>query len=176
VYLYPCWAAGNVGSSEAGVKNGCELWIWALGSEQWSSSRAASAFNPRTVCPGLFLLSYWYNSVSFFFKLGNYFVYISNAIPKVPYQLPYPLPHTPTPTSWPWHSPVQRQMKFVRPMGLSFYWWPTRPSSDTYAARITSSGGYWVVHIVVPPIGLQIPLAPWVLSLAAPLGALWSIH
>jgi hypothetical protein len=30
-----------------------------------------------------------------------------------------------------------------------------------------SSGGagYWLVHIVVPPIGLQTPLAPWVLSL-----------
>jgi hypothetical protein len=27
-------------------------------------------------------------------------------------------------------------------------------------------GGYWLVHIVVPPIGLQISLAPWVLSLA----------
>jgi tellurite resistance protein TehA-like permease len=26
--------------------------------------------------------------------------------------------------------------------------------------------GYWLVHNVVPPIGLQIPLAPWVLSLA----------
>jgi hypothetical protein len=32
--------------------------------------------------------------------------------------------------------------------------------------------GYWLVHIVVPPIGLQIPSAPWVLSLAPPLGAL----
>jgi hypothetical protein len=32
--------------------------------------------------------------------------------------------------------------------------------------------GYWLVHIVFPPIGLQIPLAPWVLSLAPPLGAL----
>jgi hypothetical protein len=39
-----------------------------------------------------------------------------------------------------------------------------------------SSGGYWVVHIVVPPIGLQTPLAPWVLSLAPPLGALCSIY
>jgi hypothetical protein len=36
--------------------------------------------------------------------------------------------------------------------------------------------GYWLVRNVVPPIGLQIPLAPWVLSLAPPLGALWSIH
>jgi hypothetical protein len=33
----------------------------------------------------------------------------------------------------------------------------------------TRAPGYWVVHIVVPPIGLQIPLAPWVLSLAPPL-------
>jgi hypothetical protein len=30
--------------------------------------------------------------------------------------------------------------------------------------------GYWLVHNVVPPIGLQIPLATWVLSLAPPLG------
>jgi hypothetical protein len=43
---------------------------------------------------------------------------------------------------------------------------------STYEARNTSSGGYWLVHIVVPPIGLQTPLAPWVLSLAPPLGAL----
>jgi hypothetical protein len=68
-------------------------------------------------------------------------------------------------------------------MGLSFQWWPTRPSSDTYAARNMSSGVcvcvcvcYWLVHIVVPPIGLQTPLAPWVLSLAPPLGALWTIQ
>jgi hypothetical protein len=32
--------------------------------------------------------------------------------------------------------------------------------------------GYWLVHNVAPPIELQIPLAPWVLSLAPPLGAL----
>jgi hypothetical protein len=32
--------------------------------------------------------------------------------------------------------------------------------------------GYWLVHNVVPPIGLQIPLAPWLLSLTPPLGAL----
>ena len=103
-----------------------------------------------------------------FLKLGIYFIYISNAIPKVP--------HPPTPTSWPCRSPVLRHIKFARPMGLSFHWWPTRPSSDTCAARDTSSGEYWLVHIVVPPIGLQIPLAPWVLSLAPPLGALWSIQ
>jgi hypothetical protein len=72
----------------------------------------------------------------FFFKLGIYFIYISNAIPKVPHTLPHP----PTPTSWPWHSPILRHIKFARPMGLSFHWWPTRPSFDTYAARVKSSG------------------------------------
>jgi hypothetical protein len=30
----------------------------------------------------------------------------------------------------------------------------------------TRAPGYWLVHNVVPPIGLQFPLAPWVLSLA----------
>ena len=30
--------------------------------------------------------------------------------------------------------------------------------------------GYWLVHIVVPSMGLQTLSAPWVLSLATPLG------
>jgi hypothetical protein len=111
-----------------------------------------------------------------FLLLGIYFIYISNAIPKVPHTLPHPVPHPPTPTSWPWRSLVLRHIKFARPMGLSFHWWPTRPTSDTYAARDTSSGGYWVVNIVVPPIGLQIPPASWVLPPAPPFGALWSIQ
>ena len=46
-------------------------------------------------------------------------------------QLPYP----PTPTSWPWHSPVLRHINFARPMCLFFHWWPTRLTSDSYAAR-----------------------------------------
>jgi hypothetical protein len=32
-----------------------------------------------------------------------------------------------------------------------------------------------IIHIVVPPIGLQTPLVPWVLSLAPSLRALYSI-
>jgi hypothetical protein len=60
---------------------------------------------------------------------------------------------------------------FARPRGLSFQWWPNRQFSATYAARDTKDlQGYWLVHIVVPPIGLQFPLVPWVLSLAPPLG------
>ena len=58
--------------------------------------------------------------------------------PKCPPTLPS-LPF-PTPTCWPWSSPVLRHIKFARPRGFSQKW-PTRPSSATYAARDTSSGG-----------------------------------
>jgi hypothetical protein len=51
-----------------------------------------------------------------------------------------PLPYPPTPPFWPWCSPVLRHIKFASPMGLSFQWWPTRPSFGTYAARDKSSG------------------------------------
>jgi hypothetical protein len=72
------------------------------------------------------------------FLLGIFLICISNAFPKspIPPQLPYP----PTPTSWHYRSPVLGHIKFAWPMGLSFHWWPTRPSSDTYAARVKSSG------------------------------------
>ena len=36
--------------------------------------------------------------------------------------------------------------------------------------------GYWLVHIVVPPMRLQTPSAPWVLSLAPSLGTLCSVQ
>jgi hypothetical protein len=49
-----------------------------------------------------------------------------------------PLPYPPIPTFWPWRSPVLGHIKFACPMGLSFQWWPTRPSFDTYAARCLS--------------------------------------
>jgi hypothetical protein len=39
-----------------------------------------------------------------------------------------------------------------------------------------SSGGYWLVNIIVTPMGLQTPSVPWVLSLAPPLGTLFSIQ
>jgi hypothetical protein len=48
-----------------------------------------------------------------FTLLGIHFIYISNAIPKVPPTLPHPFPPTPTPTSWPWCSPVLRHIKLL---------------------------------------------------------------
>jgi hypothetical protein len=75
------------------------------------------------------------------FLLDIFFIYISNAIPKVLYTLPDPIP-------LPTHShflalafPCTGAYKFARPRGLSSQWWPTRPPSDTYAARDMSSGG-----------------------------------
>jgi hypothetical protein len=74
-----------------------------------------------------------------FFLLGIFLIYIFNAIPKVPHTHP-PIPYPPTPPFWPWRSPVLGHIKFASPMGLSLQWWPTRPSFDTYAARVKSSG------------------------------------
>jgi hypothetical protein len=76
----------------------------------------------------------------FHFLLGISLIYICNAIPKVPHSHPPPLPYPPTPLLWPWRSPVLGHIKFACPMGLSFQWWPTRPSFDAYAARVKSSG------------------------------------
>ena len=118
-------------------------------------------------------LCFW---IFFHFLLGTSFIYISNALLKVPYTLPPALlPNPPTPTSWPWHSPVLGHIVFTRPRAS--------PPIDgqlghplLHMQLETQLWGYWLVHIVVPPIGLQTPLAPWVLSLAPSLGALCSIQ
>jgi hypothetical protein len=108
---------------------------------------------------------------SFLFKflLGIFLIYISNATPKVPTIRP------PTPLPTHFHF-----------LALAF------PCTGTYSLQVqraslssdglghllihmqleTRAPGYWLVHNGVPVIDLQIPLAPWVLSLAPPLGAL----
>ena len=104
-------------------------------------------------------------SLFYYILLDIFFIYISNAIPKVPYTLlPTLLPNPPTPTSWLWHSPVLGHMVFARPRAS--------PSIDgrlnhrlLHMQLETHFWGYWLVHIVVSPIGLQTPLAPWLLSL-----------
>jgi hypothetical protein len=79
-----------------------------------------------------------------------------------------PLPYPPTPTFWPWRSPVLGHIKFD-------VQWASLSSDGHLLIHMqleSRAPGYWLVHIVVPPIGLQNPLAPWVLSLDPPLGAL----
>jgi hypothetical protein len=117
----------------------------------------------------------WLFCLFLIFLLHIFLNYISNVISKVPHTLP--------PTSLPTHS------HFFGP-GIPLYWgiyslqvqWASL-SSDGQLGHLlihmqleTRAPGYWLVHIVVPPIGLQFPLASWVLSLAPPLGALCSIQ
>jgi hypothetical protein len=99
---------------------------------------------PASVLQGLDVLRIclWPFTLAQFFilLLDIFFIYISNAILKVPYIPPSLLPYPPTPTSWPWHSPILGHIKFARPRRHSSHWRPTRPSYATYAARDMSSG------------------------------------
>jgi hypothetical protein len=99
-----------------------------------------------------FFLFFPHFSIRYFLHL-HFKCYPKSSLYPSPTLIPFPL----TPTSWPWRSPVLGHIKFARPRCLSSQWWETRPSSATYAVRDKSSGGYWLVHIVVPPIGLQTP-------------------
>ena len=82
---------------------------------------------------------------------------------------------TNTPTSWPWHSPTLDHRVFTGPRAspliddqlghpllhmqlepwvlpcVLFGWW----------FSLWELWGYWLVHILVPPMGLQTPSAPW---------------
>jgi hypothetical protein len=90
---------------------------------------------PEPICKDL---------ISFFFNLNIfYYVFSSITFPMLSQMSPIPSPpflYPPIPTFWPWRSPVLGHTKFACPVGLSFQWWPTRSSFDTYAARDKSSG------------------------------------
>jgi hypothetical protein len=122
-------------------------------------------------------LKYYKGKHTFFkilyFILIRYFLHLHfQCYPK---STPYPSPlisYPPTPTSWHWHSPVLRHIKFSRPMVHFIYDGPISHLLMHMQIETRAPGGYWFVHIVVLPIGLQTPLALWVLSLAPPFGAL----
>jgi hypothetical protein len=63
------------------------------------------------------------------------------------------------------HPLLHMQLEPRVPRCVCFDWW--------FSPR--ELWGYWLVHIVVPPRGLQTPSAPWVLSLAPSLGTLCSV-
>ena len=78
-------------------------------------------------------------STTFFIRY--FFIYISNAISKVPIPSSCPAPQ-------PTHScfltlafPCPRAYDLHKTKSLSSHWWPTRPSSATYAPTDISSGG-----------------------------------
>jgi len=111
---------------------------------------------------------------------------------KIPY--PFPLPpahqHPHTPASWPWHSLILRHRAFTGPrtsppiddrLGHPLLhmqlqpWVPPCVFFDWWFSP-WELWRYWLVHIVVLPMGLQTPSAPWVLSLAPSLGTLCSVQ
>ena len=106
-------------------------------------------------------------------------------------KLPIPSPlslftNPPTSASLSWHSPTLGHRTFSGPRVsspvnarqghplLHMHLEPWIPPWVLFGGGLVpgNSVGYWFVHIVVPPMGLQAPSAPSVLSLAPPLGTL----
>jgi hypothetical protein len=97
------------------------------------------------------------------------------------------LTNSPTPVSLSWYSPTLGHWDFTRPRASpladvpqdhpllhKYVWSHGFLHVYTLVGGLVpgSSRGYWLVYIVVLPMGLQTPSAPWVLSLASPLGIL----
>ena len=91
--------------------------------------------------PAVVFLESWNLSLYIDSNFYRYFHYLH--LQCYPKRSLYPsltlLSYPPSPSSWSWCSAVH--IKFARPKGLLSQWWLTRPSSATYAARTTSSGG-----------------------------------
>jgi hypothetical protein len=92
---------------------------------------------------------------------------------KTPSPSPLPLPlltNPPIPTSWPWNSPTLGQgplLPLMTDLAILCYicsW--SHESHHVYSLMNdlvpgnSGGGGYWLDHIVVPPMGLLTPSAP----------------
>jgi hypothetical protein len=134
-----------------------------------------------------FIFSYYIFSLFTWQMLSPFLV----SPPKILYPITPPTALQPTHShSWSWHSPILEHRTFTGPRAsppidgqlghplwhiqlgpkvplcVFFDWW--------YSSK--ELWEYWLVHIVVPPMKLRIPSAPWVLSLAPSLGNLCSIQ
>jgi hypothetical protein len=112
-----------------------------------------------------------------------------NTLPLFHPPLPL-LTNPPTPTSWPCYSPSLRHTAFIgqRASPPIVVWlghplWlmqlePWVPSCVLFGWWFSpwELWEYWLIHIVVPPMGLKTPSASWVLPLALSLGTLCSVH
>jgi hypothetical protein len=78
----------------------------------------------------------------FFSIFFIYYVFSSITFPMLYQKSPIPsppLPYPPIPIFLALAFPCTGAYKVCVSMGLSFHWWPTRPSFDTYVARVKSS-------------------------------------
>ena len=122
---------------------------------------------------------FWQRNYLFIYLIKKYFI---RYFPHLHFQSYPKSPPNPA------HSPTHSLLLFGP--GIPLYWgiyslyvqWASLSSDGRLGHLLihmqleSRAPGYWLVHNVVAPIGLQIPLASWVLSLAPPLGALWSIQ
>jgi hypothetical protein len=98
--------------------------------------------------------------------------------------------HPPTPASCPWHSLILGHRSFIEQRAsppiddqlgcplLHMKLEPLVPPFTLFGWWFSpwELSGYWLVHIVVPPMRLQFHSAPWVLSLSPLLGILCSVN
>jgi hypothetical protein len=103
---------------------------------------------------------------------------------------PPPVHHPPTPPSYPWHSPTLKYRDFIGqsvslPIDelqghslIHMQQYPWIPPCVLFGQWFSpwEIWGYWLVHILVHPMGLQTPSAPEFLPLAPPLGTLCSVQ
>jgi hypothetical protein len=106
---------------------------------------------------------------------------------------PSPLPlltNPPIPTFWPCHCPILGHRTFTGPRAslpiddqlghpLLHMQLESKVPPGVFFGWLFSPRelwGYCLVHIVVPPMGLQTPSDPWVLSLAPSFGTLCSVQ
>jgi hypothetical protein len=160
--------------------------MWLLGIELRTSGRAVSVLN------------YWALSPDFkiIYLFDIFFIYISNVIPFPGFPTENPLPLPPFPAHQPTHSCFlalafpctgHRASKGPRvspPIDVYKSSYKCSWSHESYQMYSLvhglipgiSEGGYWLIHIIVPPMGLQTPSTPYVLSLAPSLGTLCSVQ
>jgi hypothetical protein len=123
------------------------------------------------------------NSFFFSFLLDIFFIYISNFIlfphdPSETLLIPSPLPlltDPPSHASLSWRSPTLRHRAFIRPRASPFIAVPQghpllcmwlKPLSPSLVVLFGwwfspwALWWYWLVHIVVPPMGLQTTSSP----------------
>jgi hypothetical protein len=135
----------------------------------------------------IYCISYYIFSL-FTFQMLSLFL---ASPPQIPYSIPLPLlTNLPTPASLSWDSPTQGYRAFSGPRAflpinvqqgyplLHMQVKPWFPPCVLFSWWFSpwELWGYCLVHIVVPPMGLQAPSDPSVLSLAPPLGTLCSVQ
>jgi hypothetical protein len=129
-------------------------------------------------------------SILFFFFLIRYFLYLHFKYYPLSWFLlwkpPIPFPCLPTHPFLVLAFPYTGASNLPSTKGLSSHWLLTRLHMQLepwvppcvffrWCFSPWELWGYSLVHIVVPPMALQTPSAPWVLSLVPPLGTLCSV-